>query len=121
VNETVTLTDEPMPDDGVPFEIGIGLYTDVPIDGRGPFSFVIDTGGSQNAIDPMLAWKLNLPLGEARQLRGAGGTGVLDARAAHFTSLAAGPYEQRDGSLITADIFEPLRAAMKRDFAGILG
>jgi predicted aspartyl protease len=123
-HDTVTLADDvhvPASGEGLPFEIDTGLYAEVKINGNGPFLFVIDTGATENVLDPPIATKLNLPMHKAASLRGAGGNGMGAGRFAEFSSLQAGPFTQHDGFMFVTDIFAPLRAAMKRDFVGIVG
>jgi hypothetical protein len=121
-HDTVSLENTNLPNaGGLAFEIGLGVYTNVRIDGHGPFLFAIDTGASVNVIDPALALILRLPMTSAEPLPGAGGFGLIDASTAHFRSLEAGPYERRNGSMIAADVFDPLRAGTGHELAGILG
>lgn len=121
-NMTVTLQDGgDATNAGLPFEIDECLYTNVTINGKGSFLFVIDTGANDNVLDPQIAAELSLPMLEPKEFRGAGGTGIGTGGTTEFTSLAAGPYEQRNRIAVTADIFAPLRAEVKRNFVGILG
>lgn len=120
--KTVTLEDgRDATHDGLPLEIGDCVYANVTINGQGPYVFVIDTGASNNVFDPQIAAELSLPLLATKEIRGAGGAGVGTASTSEFSSLAAGPYEQRDGTADVADIFAPLRAELKRNIVGILG
>ncbi len=123
-HDTVTLAEDvhlPASNESVPFEIGPVLYAEVKINGYGPFPFVIDTGATENALDPVIATKLNLPVRRDASLGAAGGNGVNTGRFVAFTSLQAGPYSQHDGLILVTDIFPPLRAAMNHDLVGIIG
>ena len=46
-------------------------WTQVYVEGQGPFRFLIDTGASTSIIDPALAARLNLPRLQDAQLQGA--------------------------------------------------
>jgi predicted aspartyl protease len=123
-HDTVTLAEDvhlPAGDESLPFEIGAVLFTEVKINGYGPFPFAIDTGATENALDPVIATKLNLPVRRVGSLRGAGGNGIGTGQLAEFTSLQAGPYSQHEGLIFVADIFPPLRAATNHDLVGIIG
>lgn len=123
-HDTVTLAEDAhlsASNESLPFEIGAGLYTDVKINGYGPFPFVIDTGATENVLDPVIATKLNLPARRDATLRGAGGNGIGTGRFVEFTSLQAGPYSQHEGLIFVTDIFPSLRAAMNHDLVGIIG
>jgi predicted aspartyl protease len=122
-HDTVTLAEDVhLPaSESVPLEIGAVPYTEVKINGYGPFPFVIDTGATENALDPAVATKLNLPDRQDSLLHGAGGNGIAAGRFVEFTSLQTGPYSQPQGLIFAADIFSPLRAAMNHDIVGIIG
>jgi len=123
-HDTVTFADDVhVPaNDGLPFETNdVGLYTNVKINGQGPFLFAIDTGATESVLDPVIATKLHLPVREESSLHAAGGTGIGAGRYSEFSSLQAGQYTQNGGRMFVTDIFAPLRAAMKRDVVGILG
>jgi hypothetical protein len=53
---------------------GVTVLAPVMIQGRGPFTFVVDTGASVSLIDTRLADQLGLPVsGDSQQVEGIGG------------------------------------------------
>jgi predicted aspartyl protease len=95
---------------GVPF-------VKVMIDGKGPFTFVIDTGTSSEAIvTPALAAELGLPVVEHRHLTDLGGQNVqsVDVVAIHKLSVAGTEFQA-----VRADVHSALATIGPYD--GILG
>jgi predicted aspartyl protease len=95
---------------GVPF-------VKVMINGKGPFTFVIDTGTSSDAIvTPALAGELGLPVVERRHLTDLGGQNVqsVDVVAIHKLSVAGAEFQS-----VRADVHSALATIGPYD--GILG
>src|SRR5947209_5909078 len=95
------------------------ILVDVHANGRGPFQFAIDTGTSTTAITPELAKELGVETSRA----GAGTTGgaPVDFSAGTLQSFQLGGAKINNMSIIVADFFAMLSAAVGAKLDGIVG
>jgi predicted aspartyl protease len=95
------------------------LLIDVHLSGRGPFQFAIDTGTSTTAITPQLAKELGI----ASSPVGAGTTAgaQVDVRAGNIESFQLGGAKIDNMTVVVADFFEMLSAAIGAKLDGIVG
>jgi predicted aspartyl protease len=95
------------------------LLIDVHLNGRGPFQFAMDTGTSTTAITPQLA---NL-LGISNSPVGMGTTAgaQVDVRAGNIESFQLGGAKIDNMTVVVADFFEMLSAAIGAKLDGIVG
>lgn len=95
------------------------LLIDVHLNGRGPFQFAIDTGTSTTAITPQLAKELDI----ASSPIGAGTTAgaQVDVRAGNIESFQIGGAKIDNMTVVVADFFEMLSAAIGAKLDGIIG
>src|SRR6266404_3419188 len=95
------------------------LLIDVHLNGRGPFQFAIDTGTSTTAITPQLANKLGIsssPVGT-----GTTAGAQVDVRAGNIESFQLGGAKIDNMTVVVADFFEMLSAAIGAKLDGIVG
>lgn len=95
------------------------LLIDVHLNGRGPFQFAIDTGTSTTAITPQLANELgvaNSPIGT-----GTTAGAHVDVRAGNIESFQLGGAKIDNMTVVVADFFEMLSAAIGAKLDGIVG
>ncbi|HEV3243136.1 MAG TPA: retropepsin-like aspartic protease [Chthoniobacterales bacterium] len=95
------------------------LLIDVHLNGRGPFQFAIDTGTSTTAITPQLASELgvaNSPIGT-----GTTAGARVDVRAGNIESFQLGGAKIDNMTVVVADFFEMLSAAIGAKLDGIVG
>jgi predicted aspartyl protease len=95
------------------------ILVDVHANGRGPFQFAIDTGTSTSAITPDLAKELSLTTSEIPPITGGGGQ--IQASASTFQSLQLGAAKIDNVSVVVADFFNMLNAAIGVKLDGIVG
>jgi predicted aspartyl protease len=95
------------------------ILIDVHANGRGPFQFAIDTGTSTTAITPQLAKEL----GVANSPIGAGTTAgaQVDVTAGSLSSFQLGGAKIDNMTVVVADFFEMLSAAIGAKLDGIVG
>jgi predicted aspartyl protease len=95
------------------------LLIDVRLNGRGPFQFAIDTGTSTTAITPQLAKELGIvssPIGP-----GTTAGAQVDVRAGNIESFQLGGVKIDNMTVVVADFFEMLSAAIGAKLDGIVG
>jgi predicted aspartyl protease len=95
------------------------LLIDVHLNGRGPFQFAIDTGTSTTAITPQLANDLGIlssPIGP-----GTTAGAQVDVRAGNIESFQLGGAKIDNMTVVVADFFEMLSAAIGAKLDGIVG
>lgn len=95
------------------------ILVEVYANGRGPFQFAIDTGTSTTAITPELAQQLGVasaPIGTAT----TGGAHV-DVAAGVLQSFQVGGARINDFTVVVADFFAMLSAAVGAKLDGIVG
>lgn len=95
------------------------ILVDVYANGRGPFQFAIDTGTSTTAITPELAQQLGVassPIGAAT----TGGAHV-DVTAGVLQSFQVGGARIQNATVVVADFFAMLSAAVGAKLDGIVG
>src|SRR4029453_4901838 len=69
--------DQPAP---IPLRKALNLiFTDVKINGKGPYNFVVDTGASQTALSQKLARDLGLKVTTTTVMHGVGGSGKVNS------------------------------------------
>jgi predicted aspartyl protease len=95
------------------------LLIDVHLNGRGPFQFAIDTGTSTTAITPQLANELGISSSPV----GAGTTAgaQVDVHAGNIESFQLGGAKIDNMTVVVADFFEMLSAAIGAKLDGIVG
>lgn len=67
------------------------IVVPVRINGRGPYSFLLDTGATSSAVDPQLSLALALPTAQSAKLASLNDT--TDARRVRIEGLSLGPVE----------------------------
>jgi predicted aspartyl protease len=95
------------------------LLIDVHLNGRGPFQFAIDTGTSTTAITPQLANELGIlssPIGP-----GTTAGAQVNVRAGNIESFQLGGAKIDNMTVVVADFFEMLSAAIGAKLDGIVG
>src|SRR5205085_10570527 len=95
------------------------ILIDVQLNGSGPFQFAIDTGTSTTAITPALAKELGIessPIGPVTT-----GSAQVDVRAGNIKSFQLGGAKIDNMTVIVADFFEMLSAAVGAQLDGIVG
>ncbi|MEY2601915.1 MAG: hypothetical protein QOJ36_1234 [Verrucomicrobiota bacterium] len=95
------------------------LLIDVRLNDRGPFQFAIDTGTSTTAITPQLANELGIsspPVGT-----GTTAGAQVDVRAGNIESFQLGGARIDNMTIVVADFFEMLSAAIGAKLDGIVG
>jgi predicted aspartyl protease len=95
------------------------ILVDVYANGRGPFQFAIDTGTSTTAITPELAQQLGVassPIGAATT-----GGAQVDVTAGVLQSLQVGGARINNSTVVVADFFAMLSAAVGAKLDGIVG
>jgi predicted aspartyl protease len=95
------------------------ILVDVYANGRGPFQFAIDTGTSTTAITPELAQELGVvssPIGAATT-----GCAQVDVTAGVLQSFQVGGARINDSTVVVADFFAMLSAAVGAKLDGIVG
>ena len=101
------------------------IIVETMVNGKGPFSFVVDTGASHSVLSSQTAERLGL-LEEAgccggvqgRSAQGAGG--AVTARATTVESLRVGDVEERDIQVAIVDLTNVSRT-VEQTLDGIIG
>lgn len=103
----------------VPFRVVDGrIYVDVRVDGKGPFTFAVDTGASgMGRADASLVSKLNLPVTGTAETSDAVATARVET--VQLASVELGGLVRRDLQVMTRDYSG--RMSPEAAFAGILG
>lgn len=103
----------------VPFRTIDGrIYVEARVDGKGPFTFAVDTGASgMGRADASLVARLGLPVHGSGETSDGVATAKVDT--VRFASLALGKMERRDLEVITRDYGSRMAADAK--FDGIIG
>ena len=95
------------------------ILVDVQANGRGPFTFAIDTGTSTTAITPEMAADIGVassPIGQATT-----GGAQVDVTAGQLTSFQVGGARIDNMSVVVADFFSMLSQAIGTKLDGIVG
>jgi hypothetical protein len=99
-------------------EIGSHIFASVRVNGRGPYSFFIDTGAGASCLDETVARELGLPRVGAVEARGVGGSETVAFVQAD--SLEIGPVKLRAQNLVALPLAS-VAGARDIGFDGILG
>lgn len=103
----------------VPFQlINNHIYADVTVNGKGPYTFIVDTGGV-NALTPRVAAALGLKSEGKIEGRGAG-SGHVDFGLAKVRQLRLGTAEVMDQMFVVAPL-DALAPAEGQDIPGMVG
>ncbi|HKQ57032.1 MAG TPA: aspartyl protease family protein [Candidatus Eisenbacteria bacterium] len=89
------------------------------VNGRGPHTFVVDTGASATVISPRLADALQIASTAPETMTGAGG--VMQATVGRATSLVVGGAVLTDLSVVIADFLDDLSRTVGTTLDGIVG
>ena len=89
------------------------------VNGRGPHTFVVDTGASATVLSPALAGSLSIRTAAPGTMIGAGGT--LQASVGRATSLAVGGASLDDLNVVVADFLDGLGKVVGATLDGIVG
>jgi len=89
------------------------------VNGRGPQTFVLDTGASTTVLSPALAEALRIETVAAEPMTGAGGT--LQATLGRVGSLTVGGAALQDVSVMVADFLTELGSVVGTRLDGVLG
>jgi PDZ domain/Aspartyl protease len=95
------------------------LFVAVHLDGRGPYQFVFDSGGS-NIIDEPLARELGLPLRDGFSMPGAGES-TLPAWRSQVREARLGAVEMRDAHFVVMPLGEIRQAIGFERLDGLVG
>ncbi len=102
-----------------PFQlINNHIYADVSVDGKGPFTFIFDTGG-ENVLTPRVAKALGLKSEGQMEGRGAG-SGHMDMGLTKVAKLELGKAAVKDQIFIVAPL-DALAPAEGVDLPGMVG
>lgn len=106
---------------GARFELGTQpwIIVEATINDAEPMKFILDTGAGGTLIDPDVAKRLGLELGESVDMMGA--TGMDTARFTLIDSLQMGSKIQLGMKPVVADIVKPLSEAAGLELSGIIG
>jgi hypothetical protein len=103
----------------LPFQlINNHIYADVSVDGKGPFTFIFDTGG-ENVLTPRVATVLGLKSEGQMEGRGAG-SGHMDMGLTKVAMLELGKASVKDQVFIVAPL-DALAPAEGVDMPGMVG
>ena len=89
------------------------------VDGKGPYTFALDTGASMTAVSPALASTLKIETGEDVSMTGAGG--MLKAAVGRVASLAVGAASLENLSVVVSDFLEMIGQAVGGPLDGVVG
>jgi predicted aspartyl protease len=89
------------------------------VNGRGPHTFVLDTGASATVLSPGLAAALRIETVAAQPMTGAGG--ILQATLGRVGSLTVGNAALEDVAVMVADFLDELGRAVGTPLEGVLG
>ena len=89
------------------------------VNGRGPHTFVLDTGASATVLSPGLAAALRIERVAAEPMTGAGG--MLQATLGRVSSLTVGNAALEDVTVMVADFLDELGVVVGAPLEGILG
>lgn len=95
------------------------ILVPVHINGRGPYSFVLDTGATLTCMDQALATELSLPEEGGRIGFGAGVGGAGRMQLVHADSLRVGEARAEELTLCALDLSSARQAGIELD--GLLG
>ena len=114
----------PAPIDGSRFVIASAkkplIVVETSVGGKGPYSFIVDTGAMGTCIAPQLAELLGVKKGEAVQAAGVGGT--IDAYfSADALSFRIGDRCSEDVMPVVLDVFGDLEPETGMNISGIIG
>jgi predicted aspartyl protease len=88
----------------IPFQKLLNLmFTEVTINGQGPYRFLVDTGATQTVISEKIATKLGLKKIATNIMHGVGGDGKLDSPVFRVDSLKIGDVTVKNLPLGTLD------------------
>lgn len=89
------------------------------VNGRGPYSFAVDTGASMTTLSPALADELAIASEDAVNMTGAGG--ILQATTGRIASLAVGGAVLPDLGVVVSDFLGMISNAVGTKLDGIVG
>lgn len=89
------------------------------VNGRGPYSFAVDTGASATVLSPALADALGIELAESPALTGAGGT--LNATVGRVATLSVGSATADGLGVVVSDFLGPIGEAVGTRIDGVVG
>lgn len=89
------------------------------VNGRGPHTFVLDTGASATVLSPGLAAALGIETTAAEPMTGAGG--MLQATTGRIGSLTVGSAALQDVAVMVADFLAELGRVIGTPLDGVLG
>jgi predicted aspartyl protease len=89
------------------------------VNGRGPHTFVLDTGASATVLSPELATALGIETTAAEPMTGAGG--MLQATTGRIGSLTVGNAALQDVAVMVADFLAELGRVIGTPLDGVLG
>jgi len=89
------------------------------VNGRGPHTFVLDTGASATVLSPELAAALRIETVAAEPMTGAGG--ILQATLGRASSIMVGEAALEDIAVMVADFLADLGRVVEAPLDGILG
>lgn len=89
------------------------------VDGKGPYTFAVDTGASMTSVSPELASALGIEARENVSMTGAGG--MLQAAVGRVASLAVGAASLENLSVVVSDFLEMIGHAVGGRLDGVVG
>jgi len=120
--QTLTLQKTPsLSSGGFPFYLGKRpwILVDTEVNGRGLFTFVLDTGASLCILSPSVATQASVVLGGEVPMQGA--TGVVKGRIAKDVAIQVGNAGKRSVSVAVGDIFADFSEVAGVEIGGIVG
>ncbi len=103
-NKDYAVMDAPQQPAPIPLRKALNLiFTDVKINGKGPYNFVVDTGASQTALSQKLARDLGLKIITTTVMHGVGGSGKVDSNIYRVDRLQIGDVAIKDLPVGTFD------------------
>jgi predicted aspartyl protease len=103
-NKEYAVVDGPKEPQPIPLRKAINLiFTDVKINGKGPYNFVVDTGASQTALSQKVARDLGLSVITSTIMHGVGGSGKVDSKIYRLDRLQIGEISVKDLPVGTFD------------------
>jgi len=106
---------------GISFSLGKRpwILVETKVNGKGSFTFVLDTGASLCVLSPSVAAIANVALGGEVQMQGA--TGVVKGRIARDIAIRVGDAQERSVSVAVGDIFAEFSDVAGTEIGGIVG
>ena len=108
---------------GIPFRLAHPnkplILVEARLNGRGPYSLVVDTGASASVLAPRAAGELGIESAPGTAITGGGGS--VQIRMGRLSSLSVGPSQIDDLPIIVGDFMTGLSQVVGVSLDGIIG